>query len=288
MDANSERGDRPVNSTKKSPTQRAGDDRHRSGPGRPIAVAAVVVLGSAAVVVAVLVAVGLVVTHLLVHTVGSWDEHVNGWFARHRTPTDNTITADLTLLANTMGIVAVAAVVAAIAVIRHHLRLAIALVIALGVELGGFLLTNILVARPRPHVPHVGSTPSTFSWPSGHVAATLVLYGGVAVMVAMVTRRPALRILAWILPAIVVPGVAWSRIYRGEHHPTDTIAGLILGVAALVIGFAAVRSWPRTTATVGHTTRVDDRQAPPAPVAAAFASGEPASAPVGASHRRSA
>jgi undecaprenyl-diphosphatase len=260
------------------------------GRGRPIAEAAALVVGGAAAVIAVLVAAGLVTTHLLVHSVGSWDDHVNNWFARHRTSTDNTITADFTLLANTMGIVAVAAVVALIAAVRHHLRLAIALVIALGVELVGFLLTNMIVARPRPHVSHVGSTPSTFSWPSGHVAATLVLYGGVALVVAMVTRRPAVRILAWTLPVILVPCVALSRIYRGDHHPTDAVAGLILGVAALAVGFAAVRAWSLASAGGQRTTDVADRRPPsvPAPVPFPAARGASTHGPVGAGKSRSA
>jgi undecaprenyl-diphosphatase len=249
-----------------------------------------VVVGGAAAVIGVLVAAGLVTTHLLVHSVGTWDDHLNDWFARHRTSTDNTITADFTLLANTMGIVAVAAVVALIATVRHHLRLAIALVIALGVELVGFLLTNTIVARPRPHVSHVGSTPSTFSWPSGHVAATLVLYAGVALMVTMVTRRPALRILAWTLPVVLVPCVALSRIYRGDHHPTDTMAGLMLGVAALAIGFTAVWAGSRTSDGGRHTAHVADRQPPSVLAPRPFPStgAEPVHGAVGAGNGRSA
>jgi len=181
--------------------------------------------------------------------------------------------------------------VAVIAAIRHHLRLAIALLIALAVELVGFLVTNMIVARPRPHVPHVGSTPSTFSWPSGHVAATFVLYGGIALIVTIVTRRPVLRVLAWTLPVILVPSVALARVYRGDHHPTDTMAGLFLGVAALAIGFAAVRAWSRTSAGGQPAADVAERRPPsvlapvPFPAAAAPAA-EPASTPVGAGHGR--
>jgi undecaprenyl-diphosphatase len=258
-------------------------------------VAAAVVVGGAVAVIALLVAAGLVITHLLAHPVGSWDDHLDRWFARHRTTTDNTITADFTLLANTMGIVAVAAVAALLAALRHHLRLAIALVIALGVELSCFLLTNMIVARPRPNVSHVGSTPSTYSFPSGHVAATFVLYGGIALMVTIVTKRAAPRILAWTLPAILVPCVALSRIYRGDHHPTDTVAGLILGVAAVAIAFAAVRVWSERSARGGHsgdrkTTEVVDApsQSVPAPVPFPAAATEQADAPVAAGHGRSA
>jgi membrane-associated phospholipid phosphatase len=283
-----------VESTKQSATERKAGDRPAAGD-HPIAAAAAVVVGGAAVVIALLVAAGLVITHPLAHPVGGWDDRLNRWFARHRTTTDNTITGDFTLLANTMGVVTVAAVAAIFAALRHRLRLAIALVIALGVELSCFLLVNMIVARPRPNVAHVGSTPSTYSFPSGHVAATFVLYGGIAVMVTMVTRRPLLRILAWTLPAILVPCVALSRIYRGDHHPTDTFAGLVLGVAAVAIAFAAVGAWSERSAGDHHgrdhhsTDAVDSRPPPvPAPVPFPADGSEHADSPVAAGQGRSA
>jgi membrane-associated phospholipid phosphatase len=109
------------------------------------------------------------------------------------------------------------------------------------------------------------------------VAATLVLYGGIAVMVTIVTERPAFRILAWAMPVVLVPAVGLSRVYRGDHHPTDAMAGLILGVAALAIGFAAVSAWSRSDAG-GH--RAPDRRPPSAPVPSRGF--EPAHAEVGA------
>ena len=275
-----------MESADQASTEGEESSRLRAGWARPIGAATVVVAGGAAAVIAILVVAGLVTTHLLAHTVGSWDDRLSSWFVRHRTSTDDTITADFTLLANTMGIVAVAAVAVLIAAVRHHLRLAIALVIALGVELVGFLVSNTIVARPRPQVSHVGSTPSTFSWPSGHVAATLVLYGGIALMVTIVTGRVVPRILAWALPVVLVPCVALSRIYRGEHHPTDTMAGLVLGVAALAIGFAAVRTWSRASAGGHPTSDVADRQTPPVMASVSVPSAEPY--PVGAGTGRPA
>jgi membrane-associated phospholipid phosphatase len=121
------------------------------------------------------------------------------------------------------------------------------------------------------------------------VAATFVLYGGIAVMVTMVARRPLLRVLAWTLPAILVPCVALSRIYRGDHHPTDTFAGLVLGVAAVGIAFAAVRAWSERSAGDHHTTDVVDSQPPPVPDPDPFpADTENADTPVAAGQGRSA
>jgi undecaprenyl-diphosphatase len=195
------------------------------------------------VLMVVLIASGLVITHPLSHSVGRWDEQVNALFARHRTSIGNRVTGDFTVLANTVSILVVAAVVSVIAVVRRRARWAVLLVIGLVVELALFLAVNYVVARPRPRVPHLGSTPSTFSWPSGHVAATFVLYGGIALVVMMVTRRLLPRILSWTAAAVLTTVVGLSRVYRGDHHPTDVMAGLALGVGALCVALLALRVW---------------------------------------------
>jgi membrane-associated phospholipid phosphatase len=199
--------------------------------------------------VAMLIGSGLLFTHILAHgRIGHWDDHVNSWFANHRSTTWNGISGDFTLLADTIGVAAVAAVVTLVLLVRRWGRLAMLLVIGLAVELAVFLSTTYLVARPRPRVQHVGGTPSTYSWPSGHSAATLVLYGGIAVLVMVATRRRFPRIVAWVVAVGLTLCVALSRIYRGEHHPTDTMAGVVLGLGALGAAVLAVRTWGMSAA----------------------------------------
>lgn len=192
-------------------------------------------------VVVLLVVSGLAVTHLgLLHPVLRWDDHLNEWFVARRTPSLDRASGWFTALANTMGIVVVAAAVTALLFVRHWGRRALLLVLGLSVELAAFLTANYTVRRPRPDVSHVGSTPTTFSWPSGHVAATFVLYGGIAVLVMIATRRFLARVAAWTLAMVLTTGVALSRVYRGEHHVLDVTAGLVLGIAALAAAVVAI------------------------------------------------
>ena len=116
-----------------------------------------------------------------------------------------------------------------------------------------FLVVDYAVERPRPHVAHLGSTPSTSSWPSGHVAATAALYGGIAILVTVATSRPLLRLSAWTVAVGLTVCVALSRIYRGEHHPTDTIAGLCLGLAALGTAVLVIQVWSSRARRVART-----------------------------------
>jgi membrane-associated phospholipid phosphatase len=228
---------------------------------RPVAATAAVVGLCYVGMTVVLIGAGLMITHVLGHSVGRWDEQVNAWFARHRTPTANRVTGDFTILADTLAVAGVAALVVIVALIGHRARLACLLVISLTLELAVFLSVNYAVARPRPYVAHLGSTPSTFSWPSGHVAATFVLYGGIALIVTLVTSRLWPRVLTWSVAVALTACVGLSRIYRGDHHPTDTMAGLILGIAALGSAFLAVKVWASLTAS----RLAGRRSAPPPP-----------------------
>lgn len=189
--------------------------------------------GAYVLLTASLIAGGLIVTHLLAGSVGRWDDHVNAWFAAHRSDAWNRLTGDLTLVANAPGIAVAAVLAAGGALWRRRVRLALVLVVGLAIELACFLTSNYVVRRPRPSVPHLGSTPSTYSWPSGHVAATLVTYGAI-VLIAATLCRGRWPVACWSLAAVLLTlAVGVSRVYRGDHHPSDALAGVVLGAGAL-------------------------------------------------------
>ena len=118
--------------------------------------------------------------------------------------------------------------------------LAMALVpLALLIEFACFGAVNYAVQRPRPDVPKVGSVPSTFSFPSGHVAATVVCWIGAALLLAMFGRVRLARVVAAV-GALMVVLVAWARVYLGMHYALDTAVGIAMGGGALVIAARAL------------------------------------------------
>ena len=127
------------------------------------------------VIAALLIGAGLLMAHFGAHgRLGHWDEHVNQWFAAAPGFCLEPNQRRLHGAGGHLGIAAVATVVTVVLLLRRWGRLAWLLAAGLAVELSVFLVTNYAVERPRPHVAHLGSTPSTSSWPSGHVAATTV------------------------------------------------------------------------------------------------------------------
>jgi undecaprenyl-diphosphatase len=106
--------------------------------------------------------------------------------------------------------------------------------VALAVStLGGLVISNVdkvLVARARPPVHHLEHVVS-MSFPSGHATQASAFY--VALVLIFLARHPRARVAvaAAIAAAILVIGVALSRVYLGVHYPSDTIAGLLLGTS---------------------------------------------------------
>ncbi|MFG2488448.1 diacylglycerol kinase family protein [Streptomyces virginiae] len=146
-----------------------------------------------------------------------------------------------------------------------------------------FLLVTVVVGRARPDVPHLEAAPPTSSFPSGHVGAATALFGGLAVLAAG-RLRGARRALVVGLLLLVPPAVAVSRVYRGMHHPSDVVAGLLNGgCTLLVMAYALLLVTPGTRTPAGlpaPRTGPDDTEGAhtPTPVPAASPAGPAAPA----------
>jgi membrane-associated phospholipid phosphatase len=204
------------------------------------AVASVAVSGYLAICL-VFSGVGLLVTHQL-SALTRWDDHVNQWFADNRTTAMNHWTDYATKVADTLGILVVLAAAIIVLLVLRRRWDAVFLAVALCLELLTFLTINFVVGRPRPDVARLGSLPSTSSFPSGHAAATLALYGGLAVLVSARPHARIVGVVCWIVAVVVTATVGVSRAYRGMHHPSDIAAGVLLGLAVLGVALIAERT----------------------------------------------
>jgi undecaprenyl-diphosphatase len=209
----------------------------------PVLDSGAVLVSGYVVISLVMLALGIVLVHGPLGGVRSWDHNVTAWFADHRTSWLNEVTRWATYIANTEGVVGVALVVSLLLLVRRHWREVIVLMGGLVVEVTVFLTVNYIVERPRPDVVRLNDTPGTASYPSGHVAASLVLWAAIAIIVGVLTTNRFARAIAWV-PAVVLPLlIAFARVYRGMHNPTDVFAGALLGLMALVGAIFAGRVW---------------------------------------------
>lgn len=207
----------------------------------------------------VLVGIGLVLTRVLENSaLVREEEELNQALADGRTPTMNDVTYVLSGLGNT------GAIIGALLVVAVGLRLASRswllsgfLVLAVSAQATIFLLVTLTIKRDRPEVEQLDSSPPTSSFPSGHTGASTALFLGSALLVAWYVRRRWLKILGVTLLVAVPLLVAYGRLYRGMHHPTDVMGAYLNGISC--IGIAAANVLRRG---LGHGERPDPPRAP--------------------------
>jgi membrane-associated phospholipid phosphatase len=104
-----------------------------------------------------------------------------------------------------------------------------------------YLMVTTVIRRHRPPVHWLDKLRPYASFPSGHTAAAFALYCSIAIVVTMFTANRGWRIAAWALAGIAPVVVAVARLYRGMHHPTDVVAGYLMGAGCVAIAVLAVR-----------------------------------------------
>lgn len=209
-----------------------GGARPRTLPGLIGGVVAVFVL-----VELFLLGLGLLVTRVLAHS-GLHREELafEQGVLDHRTHLWDQVTRYGTLLGATSTVVTLTAVGCALLAWRGHgPRLPAFLALAVAGETALFVLASLVLHRVRPPIPHLDGAPPTSSFPSGHTAATVALWVGLALGLARTRPRHPLRMLSWLLAAVLSLFVLLCRLYRGMHWPTDVAASVLFTLAWLLL-----------------------------------------------------
>ena len=153
----------------------------------------------------------------------------------------NGITDVWSRFGNTEYVIGVCMLVAVILLWRtRRLPLALAPVLAISLQATIFVLAAWTVGRQRPPAIPMDASPPTSSYPSGHVGASTALY----VVFALLAQRIERAWLRWVVTVLclVVPLlVAYARLYRGAHHLSDVVVGLLNGLVCALLAYGWLR-----------------------------------------------
>ena len=217
---------------------------------RPVDNAAAKLAGVAVGLLALLLLLGLFLVKIFTpSSLGHSEASIDTNLAQHRVGWLKSVTFWLTQAAQTKTVIGVAivAVIVLYAVTRHwHKPLYV--MVTLAGEVIIFLLVTLLVHRHRPFDGKPGPTmeldpaPPTSSFPSGHTAASIAMYGGLAVILWRANWQRIAKIVVVTLLALIPLAVAFARVYRGMHFPTDVLGGMLLG--ALWLTATTKLLWP--------------------------------------------
>ena len=216
----------------------------RFGPENPVRVFIVALLAGYALLVTAMVFLGLFLIHVLLPIGGlqEADEDFSQWLADNRSPTQEDISWVGSTLSGGHVIPAVLGIGLVTFLIMRRWLLAAFVVLVVAVESATYRVTSLIVERQRPDVERLEGLPVDASYPSGHTAAAVAMYGGLLLLLASRFDNVVVRVIAIVLGVAIPLFVAWARMYRGMHHLSDVIAGLLMGFGALVILVFAARA----------------------------------------------
>lgn len=101
---------------------------------------------------------------------------------------------------------------------------------------------KLVYHRDRPTVvPHL-MVESSLSLPSGHSMMSTVVFLALAGIAAGRTSSRPLRVFYFCLAGLLALLIGATRVYLGVHHPSDVLAGWLLGLAWVQFAFLA-SSW---------------------------------------------
>lgn len=189
----------------------------------------------------------LVVLALLAHAnpYFSWDLRFEIAWQAVTVPGLAPLMHTLTRLGDTWHPYAILALVAGTLALSGAKRNALAVIFTvIGGEILAFII-KLLVHRPRPSVNgiHIMIHRPTLSFPSGHVVNFMIFYGFLFALAFLRMHRGVPRTVILIVLGLLLIGIGPSRVYVGEHWPSDVIGGYLFGLCWLGLVVPLYQRW---------------------------------------------
>jgi len=174
------------------------------------------------------------------------DVEIARWLRAHATPELTRWMLLVTDLHSTVAVSCYAAAVAALLAWRRRWRHLATVFVCVAGGLTLNVLMKLAFHRARPVLDEPLLTLASYSFPSGHVAGSTLMYGLIVAWTFTRTRRPLARAAVILAAACAIALVAFTRMYLGVHYLSDVAAAFAEGVAWLALCLSALTAfWGR-------------------------------------------
>lgn len=176
---------------------------------------------------------------------GGLDLQLLHWFRAHAMPPVTQFMRRISQLHSTPGIAVLCLLLAAywVRLKAWDWLLMLLLTVPAGMLFNRFL--KEVFQRTRPVLDGALPLLDSYSFPSGHTAAATLLYGVLAAWLVCRTSSWRWRAVIVVLAMAMVALVGLSRIYLGEHYPSDVLAAVFASSGFLALSLAILGSWHR-------------------------------------------
>ena len=179
---------------------------------------------------------GLIEDLLDVHELAAFDKDVFAFSARWQTPQSLAVFRWITQLGGIQTLLAVVVVASGFILVHGPRQFLLPMWIAVAGSQATTWLGKFALNRARPEF-LFDVTAESPSFPSGHAANALAVYGIVGYILAR-DLPPGRRLHVWYWVAAGVSLIALSRVVLHVHYPSDVAAGLLVGTFWLLMAVA--------------------------------------------------
>ncbi len=253
----------PLRARPGGPAERFAD---RIGLRHPAAVFFAALFSAFAVLIVVSLAVGYVLTHVLLDAGGlglsAADNGAIREIVKERSGSLDTLSAIGSTVGGAPVLPILVALVAIVCAFQRRWRIAAFAVFVLSIESATYRITSLVLPRQRPDVARLEDLPANASYPSGHTAASIAVYAGLVFLLVSGAGNRTVRAIGWVAAIVLPVFVAMSRMYRGMHHPLDVAGGILIGVGAMMVLLFACRAAGVVAHAPARESRTGARQTP--------------------------
>lgn len=184
-----------------------------------------------------IVGIGLLVTGPLA-VIDHEEDRISADFNRFRNDLLDPFSAVFSHVGNTEYVIGVCLLVVGLLYWRtRDLRWSVVPLVSISLQATIFLFATMAVGRQRPPAIPMDASPPTSSFPSGHTGASTALYVSLLLLAATGIERDGLRRLVVGVCAVLPLLVGLARLYRGAHHISDVVAGLLNGIVCALLAY---------------------------------------------------